>query len=78
MKNLILPEKEEMTDEEKTLFLLDIKRVCEEYFEADGNTLSIWQKPKKGFPPVSFSTRSEFANSKSRGEFHLGFLLVTF
>ena len=49
MKNLILPEKEEMTDEEKTLFLMDIKRVCEEYFEADGKYTFDLAKTEKGF-----------------------------
>ncbi len=35
MKSL-LTMREQMTEEEKELFLSDIKRVCSEYFECDG------------------------------------------
>lgn len=49
MKGLVLPEKEEMTDEEKELFLCDIKQVCEEYFEADGKYSFDMAKTEKGF-----------------------------
>lgn len=49
MKQLILPEKEEMTDEEKNLFLADVRRVCEEYFEADGKYTFDLAKMENGF-----------------------------
>ena len=49
MKQLILPEKEEMTDEEKSLFLADIKTVCEEYFEADAKYSFDMAKTEHGF-----------------------------
>ena len=49
MKQLILPEKEEMTDEEKNLFLSDVRRVCEEYFEADGKYTFDLAKTENGF-----------------------------
>jgi hypothetical protein len=32
----ILFEREEMTDDEKKLFVCDLKKVCAEYFECDG------------------------------------------
>ena len=49
MNQLILPEKEEMTDDEKALFLADVKRVCEEYFEADGKYSFDIAKTENGF-----------------------------
>jgi len=36
MKNTALYEREKMTEEEKELFLSDLRGVCGEYFEADG------------------------------------------
>ena len=49
MNQLIMPEKEEMTDDEKQLFLADVKRVCEEYFEADGKYSFDIAKTENGF-----------------------------
>lgn len=49
MKELILPEREEMTDEEKELFLADVKQVCGEYFEADGRYSFDMAKTENGF-----------------------------
>ena len=49
MKGLILPEREEMTDDERDLFLADIKQVCEEYFEADGRYSFNIARSENGF-----------------------------
>jgi len=49
MKQLILPENEEMTEDEKQLFLADVKRVCEEYFEADGKYTFDVARTEDGF-----------------------------
>lgn len=49
MNRLVMPEREQMTDEEKSLFLADIKRVCEEYFEADGKYSFDVVKSENGF-----------------------------
>lgn len=47
--NSILNEREDMTDEEKQLFLHDLKRVCCEYFEADGRYSLDMTRTEKGF-----------------------------
>lgn len=49
MKNFVLPEKEEMTEEEKQLFLSDIRCVCEQYFDADGKYSFDLAKTENGF-----------------------------
>lgn len=49
MKGLILPEQEEMTEEERELFISDIKSVCGEYFEADGKYSFDLIKVENGF-----------------------------
>lgn len=36
MTKIALPDREQMTDEEKELFLADLKSVCCEYFETEG------------------------------------------
>ncbi len=36
MTDVIFSERDKMTDEERELFLSDLKTVCSEYFEAEG------------------------------------------
>lgn len=47
--NTILNEREDMTDEEKQLFLVDLKKVCGEYFETDGRYSMDMTRTEKGF-----------------------------
>lgn len=42
-------DREQMTDEEKELFLCDLKGVCAEYFEADGKYSMDVTRTEKGF-----------------------------
>ncbi len=47
--NTLLSEREDMTEEEKSLFLHDLKKVCKEYFEADGRYSVDVARTEKGF-----------------------------
>ena len=47
--NTILNEREDMTEEEKQLFLHDLKHVCGKYFEADGKYSLDMTRTEKGF-----------------------------
>ena len=47
--NTILNEREDMTEEEKQLFLHDLKHVCGEYFEAGGKYSLDMTRTEKGF-----------------------------
>ena len=47
--NTIVNEREDMTEEEKQLFLHDLKHVCGEYFEADGKYSLDMTRTEKGF-----------------------------
>lgn len=46
---MIISSMDEMTDEEKELFLLDLKKVCAEYFEADDRYSLDVTRTEKGF-----------------------------
>ena len=54
MKQLILPEDEEMTEDEKQLFLCDIKEVCREYFECDEKYSFDMVRTRDGFSVCLF------------------------
>ncbi|MDE5766376.1 MAG: hypothetical protein K2I17_04340 [Clostridia bacterium] len=45
----VTADREQMTDEEKELFLCDLKVVCAEYFEADGKYSMDVTRTEKGF-----------------------------
>ncbi len=47
--NAYFVEKEQLTDEEKELFLTDLKTVCSEYFEADTRYAVDVTRTEKGF-----------------------------
>ncbi len=49
MNKILLPDREEMTEDEKQLFISDLKSVCGEYFEADGKYSMDVTKTEKGF-----------------------------
>ena len=44
----VLTDREQLTDEEKELFLCDLKSVCAEYFEGDGKYSVDVTKTEKG------------------------------
>ncbi len=46
---MIISSMDEMTDEEKELFLIDLKKVCGEYFEADDRYSLDVTRTEKGF-----------------------------
>ena len=45
----VTADREQMTDEEKELFLCDLKNVCAEYFESDGKYSMDVTRTEKGF-----------------------------
>lgn len=45
----VLNEREDMTEEEKQLFINDLRHVCREYFEADGKYSLDMTRTEKGF-----------------------------
>lgn len=49
MKANLIVDREQMTDEEKELFLNDLKGVCSEYFEGDGRYSLDLTRTEKGF-----------------------------
>ncbi len=49
MTENILIDREQMTDEEKELFLSDLKGVCAEYFETDDKYSMDVTRTKQGF-----------------------------
>ncbi len=49
MKANLTIDREQMTDEEKELFLSDLKGVCSEYFEGDGRYSLDLTRTEKGF-----------------------------
>lgn len=49
MINQLILEREEITEEEKQLFIADLKRVCDEYFEGDGKFSLDVTRTENGF-----------------------------
>ena len=49
MKANLIVDREQMTDEEKELFLNDLKGVCSEYFVGDGRYSLDLTRTEKGF-----------------------------
>ncbi|MDE7380058.1 MAG: hypothetical protein K2N14_03295 [Clostridia bacterium] len=49
MSDGIVSEREQMTEEEKQLFMSDLKNVCGEYFEADGKYSMDVTRAESGF-----------------------------
>lgn len=49
MIDTLILDREEMTEGEKQLFIADLKRICDEYFESDGKFSIDVTRTEKGF-----------------------------